>query len=202
MILPLTKDRPIIAGVDPGAGGALFLVNVLTWEFELHDIPTYIEVVGKTNRKRINCDLLSDIVIARPIGLICTEKVHAMPQMDVKGIFSFGRAYGQLEMLAAAAGIQRDEYDPAVWKRQMQINSDKDLSRQRAGQLIPALAPYLTRKTDHDRAEAGLLALFALLKLGIMPGPMFISEKAGVPHLLNQPKPPRKKPAAKGNKKH
>lgn len=195
MIIPVTKSHPVIAGIDPGAGGAVFLLNTTDWTAELYDIPTYTEEVNKTQRRRVNCSELSDIIMHRPIGVISTEKVHAMPQMDVKGIFSFGRAYGQLEMLAAACGITRHEYDPAVWKRKMQVNSDKDLSRQRAGLLIPALAPYLTRKTDHDRAEAGLLALFEAFQLGIMPGSITIKETVGVPHLQKQPRTRKKKAA-------
>lgn len=188
MITALPHGYPIIAGVDPGAGGSLFLLNTRDWTATLHDMPTFIEKVNKQDRRRIDCALLSDLIMANPIGIIATEKVHAMPKMDVKGIFSFGRAYGQLEMLAAACGISRHEYDPAVWKRQMQVNSDKDLSRQRAGSLIPALAPYLTRKTDHDRAEAGLLALFEVFRLGMMPGRIVIKEDVGVPHLQKQPR--------------
>lgn len=152
------------------------MINVYTWTLALHDIPNYDETVNGKKRTRVDCDALSEIIARYRVGLMSTEKVHAMPLMDVKGIFSFGRAYGQLEMLCACHGIPRFESDPAVWKRKMQIDSDKDFSRERARQLIPALAPYLSRKTDHDRAEAALLGLFAIFNLGMMPGNITIEE--------------------------
>lgn len=46
---------------------------------------------------------------------------------------------------------------PGFWKRQMSLNSDGEVSRQRARALYPGLEEDLRRKKDHNRAEALLL---------------------------------------------
>lgn len=170
----------MILGIDPGAGGALAFIDTEHWLLALYDMPHFTEVVNGKNRKRVDIDRLVQIIREhQPVKKISTERVHAMPQMDVKSIFTFGRFYGQLEMLAAAEGIEFKDTDPAVWKRKMGVNSDKDLSRHRASQLVPAAASLLTRKTDHDRAEAIMLALYEVFNSGLMPGNITLWENLG-----------------------
>lgn len=162
-------EANVVAGIDPGASGALAFIDFRAWTLEVHDMPHFWEEVKGKKRKRVDVAALASLIFQHNLRMISTEKVHAMPQMDVKSVFSFGRFYGQIEAIAAAADIHRQETDPAVWKRVMQVDSDKDYSRTRCGILVPAAAPILTRKTDHDRAEAILLAFYGLLKLGIPP---------------------------------
>ena len=181
-----------ILGIDPGASGALAFLDVVSWELELHDMPSFTELVNGKSRKRVDTFALANLIKSRPIRSISTERVHSMPQMDVKSIFSFGRFYGQLEMSAAMAGIPFKDTDPAVWKRKMGVNSDKDLSRQRAGLLVPAAASLLTRKTDHDRAEAIMLALYEVFNCGMMPGQITIKENVGAAAAKQRKSKPRK----------
>lgn len=173
------EPRTVIGGIDPGASGALAFIDTRRWTLEVHDMPHFYEEVKGKKRKRVDVPKLANLVRAGQMRLLSTEKVHAMPQMDVKSIFSFGRFYGQLEMAAVMSNTDVLETDPAVWKRQMQVDSDKDYSRHRCGLLIPAAQPILTRKTDHDRAEAILLALYGMLTLGIMPQPLTLKEGIG-----------------------
>lgn len=170
------SNRPTIGGIDPGASGALAFLDPTRWELEVHDMPHFYEEVNGKKRKRVDTHALADLINGGTLGIISTEKVHAMPQMDVKSIFSFGRFYGQLEMAATMAGIEFMETDPAVWKRKMGVNSDKDFSRHRCGLLVPASQPILTRKTDHDRAEAIMLALFCAFNQGLMPKNITLKE--------------------------
>jgi len=171
------KSQPTtIGGIDPGASGALAFLCPKTWELEVHDMPHYTEEVNGKKRKRVDTHALADLINGGNLAVISTEKVHAMPQMDVKSIFSFGRFYGQLEMAATMAGVEFMETDPAVWKRKMGVNSDKDFSRLRCGILVPAAQPILLRKTDHDRAEAIMLALFCAFNHGLMPKNITLKE--------------------------
>ena len=165
------SNRSVIIGLDPGAGGALACLDSKDWTLEVFDTPHLWTIVNGKRRRIVDVKKLSDLVVARRPLMISTEKVHAMPQMDVKGIFTFGRFYGQVEMLACMAHTEFFETDPAVWKAAMSVNSDKDISRQRAGQLIPAAAAagLFKRKTDHDRAEACMLALFGAFNKGLNP---------------------------------
>lgn len=182
------SEPTVVGGIDPGAGGALAFIDHRRWTLEVHDMPTFWEEVKGKKRRRVDVSALSTILNEQNLRLISTEKVHAMPQMDVKSIFSFGRFYGQIEALAAAIDVERMETDPAVWKRTMQVDSDKDYSRKRCGLLVPAATPILTRKTDHDRAEAILLAFYGLLKLGIAPQEMQL-----LPRGVATPKPTKKR---------
>lgn len=156
-------------GIDPGASGALAFLDVKQWTLAVFDMPHYTEEVNGKKRKRVDVRKVWDLLTYYNPFRIGTERVHAMPQQDVKSIFTFGRFYGQLEALCAALGAEFHDTDPAVWKRTMQVNSDKDHSRARTSLLVPASAPILTRKTDHDRSEAILLALYEVFKAGIMP---------------------------------
>ncbi len=55
--------------------------------------------------------------------------------------------------------------EPTAWKKFHGLHGgDKELSRQRALQLFPSAHALLTRKKDHGRAEAALIAM-ALNKL-------------------------------------
>lgn len=178
MTSPNTRHTKI-AGIDPGASGAIAILCPRFWTLELHDMPHYYEVVNGKKRKRVDTFALAQIIKNGEIGTISTERVHAMPQMDVKSIFTFGRFYGQLEMAAEMAEIEFMDTDPAVWKRKMGVDSDKDFSRTRCGLLVPAAQPLLTRKTDHDRAEAILLALYCCFTRGLMPQKITLKENVG-----------------------
>lgn len=171
--------NPLIVGIDPGASGALAFLCTQTWVLEVHDMPFYTEEINGKKRKRVDTTILAALLGQRCPRVISTERVHAMPEMDVKGIFSFGRFYGQLEMAAEFIPAEFKDTDPAVWKRRMGVNSDKDFSRARTCLLVPAAAPILTRKTDHDRAEAILLALYEAFNQGLMPKNITLKEGVG-----------------------
>ena len=60
----------------------------------------------------------------------------------------------------AGFGIPTTVVTATVWKRDMKLNQDKELSRKRAIELFPAFATMFARKKDHNRAEAALLAVW------------------------------------------
>ena len=51
---------------------------------------------------------------------------------------------------------------PSRWKRYYGLNRDGEASRRRALGLFPASAASFARKKDHHRAEAALLARWAV----------------------------------------
>ena len=64
-----------------------------------------------------------------------------------------------MEGILAALGVPTTYHSPSVWKRRYGLlGRPKDASRTRALELFPAAAGWLTRKLDHGRAEALLLA--------------------------------------------
>jgi crossover junction endodeoxyribonuclease RuvC len=84
-------------------------------------------------------------------------------------MFRFGCSYGATKMALAACGIPYTVVAPAKWKPAVgiQTGADKEQSRLRALQLFPDQAANLTRKKDHARADAMLLAYFGM-KVGAL----------------------------------
>lgn len=149
-----------ILGCDPGAGGALALVNgddVIA----ISDMPTH-EIKGK---RRLDLYQLARLVMQwdmnHGIGHAVVEKVGAMPGQSPNGMFSFGFSAGALQMAIVAVGIPMTLVVPQVWKKTFGIpggRENKDMARQKASQLFPKFAHHWARKKDDGRAEAVLLA--------------------------------------------
>lgn len=155
-----------IVGIDPGFTGAIAFLDPGTMDLEVHDMPVVAEAKGK---KSINFMALGTILspnswpvqiaLGRYIAMI--EKVHAMPNQGVSSTFRFGEGYGAIQMACAGHGYEMHYTSPAAWKKHFKLNSDGEVSRGLAIQRFPKAAQSFSRKLDHGRAEAALLALFA-----------------------------------------
>lgn len=97
------------------------------------------------------------------------ENVSAMTYVDKDGhkrgqgaaaSFNFGKSFGVVLGVLGARNIPTLRVPPSVWKLQMNLSSDKELSLKKAREIFPYLADSLKRKKDNDRAEALLLAWF------------------------------------------
>jgi len=77
----------------------------------------------------------------------------------VVSVFRFGAAYGAAIGVISALAIPLHLVSPARWKRHYGLDADKERSRARAIQFWPA-SRHFTRKKDHGRAEAALLARY------------------------------------------
>lgn len=93
------------------------------------------------------------------------ERVGAMPGQGVSSTFTFGRAYGTILGVLAAAGVQVQLITPVVWKKHYRLPSkDKKAAQALAIRLFPTVTG-LHRVKDHNKAEALLLAnYYAQLK--------------------------------------
>lgn len=148
-----------VIGIDPGLSGALVCIRGVE-VLACHDLP--IES-GVGRRNRLSAPVLAhhlrELTAAHGPCLAALEAVAAMPGQGVTSMFSFGRTLGAVEGVLAALGIAVTYYTPAVWKRAYGLSGrPKDASRTRALELFPQAAGLLTRKKDHGRAEALLLA--------------------------------------------
>ncbi len=91
------------------------------------------------------------------------EKVGAMPKQGVASTFTFGTSYGVCIGAIAGFGIPLAYVTPAKWKAHFRLlGRDKDASRELAIRIFPEAAPHLTLKKHHGRADALLLAKYAL----------------------------------------
>lgn len=148
----------VIIGIDPGASGAIAVINDGRFD-EVRDMPT-IEV--KRGPRTINEVSPSGLASLIPMNAshAFVEKVGAMPGQGVSSMFAFGNYYGMIQGILAAKGIPYTLVTPQKWQKDMSVREGKDGARERARQLLPDSAEYLTRVKDHGRADAILIALW------------------------------------------
>lgn len=102
------------------------------------------------------------IVPADQEFMICIEKVGVMPKQGIASSGRFMLAFGAIGAVAELTCKNVHYVIPQVWKKFMNVSSDKELSLKTAKELFPD-AP-LPLKKDHGKAEALLLAEYARRK--------------------------------------
>jgi hypothetical protein len=144
--------EPCIMGVDPGASGAVaFYYTTFPHLIAVEDVP----VVGKEIDA---AELARRIVTMGPV-LAVVEAVHAMPKQGVSSVFTFGQAFGTVLGVIAALNVPVERVTPGRWKKHFRLDADKERARALAIQMWPS-CPGFSRKKDHGRAEAALLARY------------------------------------------
>jgi crossover junction endodeoxyribonuclease RuvC len=139
-------------GVDPGKSGAIALVHRDGQLVE--DWPG--DAAGAA-------ELLLTWRIEFNIELVALESVHAMPGQGVKSMFTFGQNFGQWEGIIAALSLPCLQPTPQEWQKGLVKKSDGPDAKARALIVARRLFPDadLSRKKDHGRADALLLAWWA-----------------------------------------
>lgn len=158
-----------VVGIDPGLTGAIAaLNNVGCWG--LWDVPTK-EASGGFVKRAVDADELSvvidDILTKYPRAQFVLERAGSRPTQGVASSFSMGDTYGCIRGVIAAYGGNLTVVSPAMWKRDMGLSSDKDESMYLATVWFPGMKKDLSRKKDHNRAEALLLAVWKARELGL-----------------------------------
>ena len=145
-------------GLDPGLSGAIAVLDVENHRVLVSDTPV-LEINGK---RFVDMNALADWVAQfDDIGMAYVEHVHAMPKNGVVSMFNFGMAFGAGCMAVAAAGHPWRLVKPNIWKKALSLPQGKDAARLVATQLMPWAQAQWSRKMDHNRAEAALLAYLA-----------------------------------------
>lgn len=103
-----------------------------------------------------------------PDAVVMIERVHAMPGQGVTSMFTFGRALGAVEQalgsLRAPLYCRPPQWQAALGVRGKQAGEGDEtvvVSISLARQLFPNYQHYFTRKKDHGRADAALIAYYA-----------------------------------------
>jgi crossover junction endodeoxyribonuclease RuvC len=154
-------ETPIFIGIDPGSEGA---VGFVCHRYHTAvDIPTLKVKRGKGKKTVFN--YLEIIRLFRPLNTL-RERIHVALEVPPPSMgpnkgsayaqFRLGVAYGIWPLFLLQKGFAAEEVQPGVWKKAMSLSSDKETSRHAAIKMFP-YAP-LSRKKDHNRAEALLLA--------------------------------------------
>lgn len=146
-----------VIGVDPGNTGAIAIVDATGALICVEDMPIFT-IKGKA---KIDVHGLGRIIAehaANGRGII--EQVGAMPKQGVSSVFTFGFAAGAVHGAMGALAIPLDTVTPQKWKAHFRLSKDKDAARQLATRRWPH-GPF-TLKKHHGRAEAALIALYAV----------------------------------------
>jgi crossover junction endodeoxyribonuclease RuvC len=158
-----------VLGVDPGLSGALAVIDHAGALVALADTPTLTLRVARGTRHDYDVPgmvaLLASYVDA---GLhVFIEASQAMPGQGTRSMFTIGYGYGLWLGILAALQVPYTPVRPVVWKKAFSLGKDKEAARLRAQQLFPAAD--LRRKRNHGRAEALLLAHWALADRRAIP---------------------------------
>lgn len=142
-----------ILGVDPGSvsGAMAFYFPSHSDLITAEDLPT---MDGELNA----AELSRRIQQMRP-DFAMVEKVGVMPKQGISSAFNFGFGCGQLNGVLAALGVTVHYVTPGKWKKHFRLDADKEKSRAAAVRLWPT-SEHFSRKKDHGRAEAALLARY------------------------------------------
>lgn len=169
----------MICGIDIGLTGAVAIFTDTGQFVEVFDIPTR-EIGGKDALlKNAICasELAKELQMRKAPGVmpICyAEELIALNMGDKTGkaaYFSMGNSFGSVMSVLQLMGWPCVTYRPADWKRHFDLNKlnkkkgkdkNKDRSIDKAIELYPEAERFLTRKKDHNRAEAILIARYGM----------------------------------------
>ena len=158
----------IFIGIDPGLGGAVAVLGRKTPH--VFDMPTV--VVSKTGFVKRAVDVHGLAVTLRPYASdhlirckvqVAIERVNAFPGQGVGSMFSLGMSYWGAVGVIAALGLPLELVEAKDWKAHFRLSKDKEMARGLASRLYPDVD--LSHKKDHGRAEALLIARYAMEKL-------------------------------------
>lgn len=137
----------VYLGIDPGVSGGMAVV----------DENARVLLVTKMPQSAGGCVAFLQQVIGLGPVRAALELVHSSPQMGVKSAFTFGRSYGQLQMLLTAGGIHYLSPRPKAWQGAMRCltRGDKKVTLLAARRLFRSQV-VITNYT----ADALLLAEF------------------------------------------
>lgn len=150
----------IYLGIDPGLTGALAAIFPYD-EQAVYDLPVMQNVrAAEKGRKRMHLDPLALTQLLEPFDAGECLVVMEYTQAGMKGAlanYSLGHSSGVLMGVLSSLGFTYEMVRPQEWKKAFGLlKAEKDDSRKVALKLYPSLP--LTRKKDHGRAEAILLA--------------------------------------------
>lgn len=149
-------------GIDNGLDGAIVILDYRGRFISCTDVPTINVKSGKKNKRKYlvsNMAQLIPDVMALNI-FVSLEKAQAMKGQGVSSTFSTGYGAGLWEGIVAALGIPYTVSHPKTWQnsmiRDVPGTDTKARSVLAASRLFPGLD--LSRKKDHNRADAALIA--------------------------------------------
>ena len=154
----------IVAGIDPGANGAIAIIDSKRNVFMVADMPkdnkTFVDII-KNNRYKPD--------------KVYMESVHALPNQSTVAGFTFGKNVGKAELLAESMG-EVVLVHPSKWKLFMGLERKKSESKTdykhrsvyMAKEMFSECSDCLKISKD-GRAEALLIAAYGIAMEDGMP---------------------------------
>ena len=153
-----------IIGIDPGAGGAVAILEKDGTLVQVFEMPAVEVVVGGKAKRRVSPEMLAaELRLYNVSGTTAIiEQVGAMPGQGVSSMFAFGEAFGLAKGVLAGMSIPFQSVTPGKWKKSLSLNAGKDGARAKAAALWPDMAGEFRRVKDDGKAEAALIAHWGL----------------------------------------
>lgn len=170
----------IIAGADPGAQGALALIDVETRRVRaIIDMP----MAGPELLVRELVMDLERTLDGRRVGSLFIEKQAPFAgggrSIGASSAFNLGQRFMAIKAIAACSGWPTEIVSPAKWQKHFGIaKADKMRSLALADQLMPedcglwkTRRGHCTKEQAIGRAESALLAMFGIRSLAVIAQP-------------------------------
>lgn len=150
----------IIVGIDPGLTGGVGILSTKGGPVVALDMPTFAYSATGAVKRAVDCPALSRLLAqyADFNPVLYMERVNAFPGQGVSSMFSLGMSFWGVAGVAAGLGIPVQLVESRAWKKHFGLGPDKDQARGLAARLYPGVD--LTKKKDHGRAEALLIARY------------------------------------------
>lgn len=159
----LAETEVLTVGIDPGLTGAVAFLPDGREPFVV-DMPTVQHSKGGHVRRAVDPFALTRLLRTNTTGPdvidaeVYVERVNAFPGQGVSSVFSLGMTFGAITGVVAALGLPLHYLEPRAWKQHYKLDKEKEMARALATRYYPSVD--LSRKKDHNRAEALLIARY------------------------------------------
>lgn len=145
-----------LCAIDPGLSGAVaFYFPAAPDRIAVDDMPV---VNGE-----VDVAALARRIAQMGPTYAVVERVASRPTDSRPAAFAFGGAYHAARAVLLLSKVPTHLVAPQTWKRHHKLSGaddPKEASRGLALRLFPSVAERFARKSDHNRAEAALIAKF------------------------------------------
>lgn len=152
----------MILAIDPGLKGAFVW---LAEDDQLgHPIVDVMDmpIIRIHDRDTVDPHSVLEAIIRRRPRLVVIEKVETRPKNGAVAALKAGYGGGLIQGVIIGAGIPHQIVLPKVWKNKAGVPADKGECRAMAQRLWPDSAHLFKRVRDDGRADAALLARWAI----------------------------------------
>lgn len=147
----------LYAGIDPGAKGAMAILDPAGNPLKVVDLP----LIEDKNTCWVDGSELTSKIRELNISngiTFAVERVASMPRQGVSSTFKFGCNFGSILGALRVLQFPIELITPTTWKKHFQLDSDKKAALHKARMMFPTAELHLEK--HEGRAEALLLAYY------------------------------------------